>query len=138
VAAARFEIYIRTLRKGTAAPADPAAPPDRSRPAADAAVTWRLLSSNNRDLGRAARLYPDVETCLRTVRHLQGVVADAVAVTSRDGRAQWTWRLQVDAVDVAVSSRAYQRRVQSEYACAAFRGLAPRAEVIETPRFVQS
>jgi hypothetical protein len=129
VAAARFELYVLSRRRGGAPPA------------AGPGVTWRLLSSNNRDLGRAPGTFPDVESCVRMLRNLQGALAGAVAVISRDGRARWTWRLRLnvgdDAVDVAVSSRAYQRRVQSEYACAAFRSLAPGAEVIATPRVVE-
>jgi hypothetical protein len=125
VAAARFEIYIVSRRD--AAGVEPATE----------SVTWRLLSNNNRDLGRAATVFPDIDSCAAAVEYLRGVGERAASISVRDGRADWTWRVQVDQVPVAVSSRRYHRRVQAEYACAVFLGLVPNAEVMNAVRFVQ-
>src|SRR5438445_10846718 len=112
MASARFELYLLP-RRGTDA-ADLPAP---------AEVTWRLLSSNNRDLGRAPRAFPDAVSCLVTVRRLQRLVDGAVALQVRAGRVTWTWRVRLEGVEVAMSSRTYQRRVQAEAACTVFLGL---------------
>ncbi len=97
--------------------------------AAGAGVTWRLLSGNNRDLGRAAAVYPDVLSCLGAVQQMRQLLAVAVAVVSRGAGSAWTWRMQADCHELAVSSRSYQRRVQTEYAFAVFVSLVPDAEV---------
>jgi hypothetical protein len=123
MASARFEIYF--VRRRTEDEAVPAG------------ATWRLLSNNNRDLGRAITVFPSIDSCAAAVELLRRAVAQVVAISSRDGRANWTWQLQLDRVPIAVSSRTYQRRVQAEYACTVFRGLAGTAEVINAVRFVR-
>lgn len=126
MASARFELYLlprRTVAADLPAPAE---------------VTWRLLSSNNRDLGRSATAFPDAGSCLLTVRRLQRLVDRAVAIQLRAGRLAWTWRVRLDGVDLAVSSRTYQRRVQAESACAVFLGLVPTATVTDGPRLARS
>jgi hypothetical protein len=125
VAAARFEIYVVTRR--TAGGIEPVAE----------GATWRLLSNNNRDLGRAATIFSDVDSCAAAVDRLRRLSDRATAASMRDGRADWTWRVHVDQVPVAVSSRRYHRRVQAEYACTVFLGLVPAAEVMNAVRFVR-
>jgi hypothetical protein len=128
VAAARFELYAMA-RSGV----------PRARRQSDAPVTWRLLSGNNRDLGRAAESFPDVAACLTAIERLRIALASpAVTVSSPDGRSRWTWRVAVDSVDGAVSSRVYQRRVQAEAACAVFLALAADAPVTGEVRLVGS
>jgi len=107
-----------------------------SEPVAEGA-TWRLLSNNNRDLGRAATIFSDVDSCAAAVERVRRLGEQAVAVSMRDGRADWTWRVHVDQVAVAVSSRHYHRRVQAEYASTVFLGLVPGAEVMNAVRFVR-
>lgn len=124
MSAARFEIYlVRHQTPGTIESADGA--------------TWRLLSNNNRDLGRAATVFEDVDGCLVAVEHLRRNAGLAAPMSLRAGRADWTWRVQIDQVPVAVSSRRYQRRVQAEYACGVFVGLVETASVMNTVRLVQ-
>jgi len=120
VASARFELYQAPSVDGTAV-----------------GVTWRLLSSNNRDLGRSAQALPDVRSCQATVRRLQELVGDVTVVQVRAGRVDWSWRVRLDGVDVAVSSRTYQRRIQAESACAVFLGLVPEASVAPVPRLAR-
>jgi hypothetical protein len=100
-------------------------------------VSWRLLSSNNRDLGRAAITFPDVPSCQLMIRRLQLLVAEAATVQLRAGRVDWSWRVRLDGADVAVSSRTYQRRIQAESACAIFLSLVPDATVAEAPRLIR-
>jgi hypothetical protein len=124
MSAARFEIYL--VRHQTA----------ENLESTDGA-TWRLLSNNNRDLGRAASIFEDVDGCLVAVEHLRRNAGHTTPVSLRAGRADWTWRVQIDQVPVAVSSRRYQRRVQAEYACGVFLGLVETAAVMNTVRLVQ-
>lgn len=119
MAAARFELY--TPMRATV---------PRARATAGAPVTWRLLSGNNRDLGHAPSLFADAAACLAELDRLRlALLRVTIAVSSPDGRARWIWRVSVDAVDAAVASRVYQRRVQAEAACAVFLELAGGASV---------
>lgn len=124
MAAARFEIYLVRHEPGG------------GTDSADGA-TWRLLSNNNRDLGRAASAFGNVDLCLAAVQYLRRHAADATPVVVRTGRSDWTWRVQVGEVAVAVSSRRYQRRVQGEYACGVFLGLIDDAAVMDAVRLVR-
>jgi uncharacterized protein YegP (UPF0339 family) len=83
-------------------------------------LCWRLLAANNRDVARSATAYTELEACLDAIADLQARITDAVAVATRAGRADWSWRLRLDGDDVAVSSRTYQRRLQCEAACSLF------------------
>lgn len=124
MASARFELYQ--------VPVDPTpATGDAAR------VGWRLLSSNNRDLGRSALAFPDMRTCQLMVRRLQLMIDKVAVVQLRAGRVDWSWRVRLDGADVAVSSRTYQRRIQAESACAVFLGLVPEAGVAPAPRLAR-
>jgi hypothetical protein len=128
VTGARFELYV---------PARPLAGRARRQP--DAPVSWRLLSGNNRDLGRAAATFPDVDECRAAVGRLRAALADPqTSIGSPDGRTRWNWQIWVGPVQAAVSSRVYQRRVQAEAACAVFLSLAAGAPITETVRLVGS
>ncbi|MDI1464427.1 hypothetical protein QEZ54_25985 [Catellatospora sp. KI3] len=99
-------------------------------------VTWRLLSSNNRDLGRSASGYADVGECITAVEVLRAALTDTEPEVYRVNRLAWAWRLDVAADATAVASRAYQRRVQAQTACGLFLKLAALADV--TPAVRQS
>jgi len=96
-------------------------------------LSWRLLAANNRDVARSAVVYGDLAYVLDSVAELQETVGNAIAVSTRSGRADWSWRLRLDARDIAVSSRTYQRRLQCEAACALFVVLVPLAIVDAAP-----
>ncbi|GHJ45581.1 hypothetical protein Cs7R123_29230 [Catellatospora sp. TT07R-123] len=96
-------------------------------------VTWRLLSSNNRDLGRSASGYSDVDDCISAVETLRAALADTEPQVYRVNRLAWAWRLDV-ADTAAVASRAYQRRVQAQTACGLFVKLASVAEITPAVR----
>lgn len=94
-------------------------------------VTWRLMSANNRSIGRAVRDFPDVDSCMSAVRELRGQLASATCVTMRDGPRHWMWRVRVGAAEQAVSSRRYERRVQAKNSCESFLELVRTAEGID-------
>ncbi|MDX8031961.1 hypothetical protein SK803_17180 [Lentzea sp. BCCO 10_0856] len=98
------------------------------RSAARASVTWRLLSANNRGLGKAVAPYPTDSECAKAVAELRELVANGRALLTRDAQL-WSWRLQLGGVDLAVSCRSYQRRLQAQYAFRSFVELAADAPV---------
>lgn len=97
-------------------------------------VSWRFLSANNRSIGRSVGDFPDGESCLRALCDLQKLLPKATVVTVRDELGQWVWRLRVGHLDVAMSTRCYQRRLHAENAGSAFRDLAAAVrDIAELP-----
>jgi hypothetical protein len=117
--------------------------PERGRPgrplrgedlgATDIHLSWRLLAANNRDVARSAVAYGRLDDTLDAVAELQEKVTNAISVSTRSGRADWSWRLRLVGRDIAVSSRTYQRRLQCEAACALFVVLVPLAVLDPAP-----
>ena len=93
-------------------------------------VGWRLLATNNRDLGRSSVTFPDQWACRDAVLLLQKHAPVLRVVTVRSGRSTWTWRLFDGDRIVAVASRDYQRRIQADQAAAVALDLIPRAEFV--------
>ncbi|HEY4024272.1 MAG TPA: hypothetical protein VGM75_36690 [Pseudonocardiaceae bacterium] len=108
MASARFQIVSPSSRAKTV--------DDRPNPS----VIWRFMSGNNRNLGHAVRDFPDVDSCVAEVRELRHGVTAAACVIIRADERNWAWRVRVDDVDYAESSRRYNRRIQAEHACASF------------------
>lgn len=91
-------------------------------PGARPGFLWRLLSSNNIEMGRATAALEDMEACLRRIRRVaEGTNWWAVV---DGGRGRWTWRMRSGHTDLAMSSRPYPRRVQAERAFHRFLELA--------------
>ena len=95
-------------------------------------VAWRLTGANHRELGRSSRVFPDLATAR----------ADAIALHERIDEAQahiltvphtgtWGWRLRLDDVPVATSSRGYARHRECTYNVAAFMAASAVAELSE-------
>jgi hypothetical protein len=94
------------------------------------AYLWRLLSSNNIEVGRSGAAFDDVESCRCRIRRVaQGVGWQAVL---NGGHGRWTWRLRSGHTELAVSSRGYPRRAEAEQAVRRFIHLAisSRATVV--------
>jgi len=102
-------------------------------------TSWRLVGSNQRELGRSARVFPDLETCVADAATITASLDKAVlALSTRT--SQWTWELTVDGEIVAVASRLYQRQRECEYNSRVFLVTAPSAQplsiyVVPHPRF---
>src|SRR5262245_22548288 len=112
--------------------------PDRSSTVELAGYTWRFLSANNRRLGQSARVFSDLDSCWAAVRQLRERLDGLSMVTARDGLRQWVWRVRLDGLDLAVSSRSYQRRVEADHACASFVdqvGQVPHGQAPQVVRF---
>ena len=105
---ARFLIVTRPARSGTG----------RGEPY----TAWRLLSANNRELGRGLADFRDEESCRQAVVRLRTDLDRAVAVMRRDQpTSMWGWRLDVDGQPVALSARSYRRQRECLYNLAQFR-----------------
>jgi hypothetical protein len=92
-------------------------------------TAWRLLSRNNRELGRSPDRYRSTQACVAAVERLRSVAGEAsrvLSVDDRDGR--WCWRLMADGVPVAVSSRSYHRQRECLYSLDHFMTAVTQAE----------
>jgi hypothetical protein len=100
-------------------------------------VSWRLTGANHRELGRSSRVFPD----------LTRARADAATLSERIAQTQptiltvphtgtWGWRLSLDDVGVATSSRGYSRHRECTYNVSAFMAAAAVAAISdnEPPR----
>ncbi|MEV6304399.1 hypothetical protein AB0M02_33680 [Actinoplanes sp. NPDC051861] len=92
-------------------------------------VSWRLLTTNNRDLGRAPGEFPDRDTCRTAASWVREHAAELRVTLTRTGSAGWRWRMSAGDLVVAVSSRDYQRRIQAKHAAEVVLVLLAEAEM---------
>ncbi len=100
-------------------------------------VTWLLVSSNSRPLGRAVRWFGDVPQCradIDAIRDRRDQLTVVLSVVK--GSGQWQWRIDCDRVPVAISSRTYLRQHESDYNVRRFMEALPGAEIMTTLRIV--
>jgi hypothetical protein len=94
---------------------------------------WRLIGTNNHELGRSALSFPTYEQALGAFAELQEGLDRLVQVPSYDRPAgRWGWRLELDGAAVAISGRWYQRDQDSLLGAAKFVELSAEAELAET------
>jgi hypothetical protein len=77
-----------------------------------APVRWRLLSSNNREIGRGGESFADAETCRIAVKELQTVIDEFESVVRRANRNSWIWQLLRDEQLIAMSAHGYDRQIR--------------------------
>lgn len=95
-------------------------------------IRWRLLSANNRELGRGYSLHETAEDCVIAIKTMIGVLEDLVVVTRRREGNLWQWALLADDVPVAVSGHNYDRQIRSQEAVDRFRSQAGVARIGDT------
>ena len=95
----------------------------------DGPVHWRLLSGNNRDLGRGSERFPDEETCLSTVQALLTRRDELEVGLSRTPDGRWGFTLSVDGEVVVASGHGFDRRTRCAQAARRFVQLAGEAEL---------
>jgi len=97
-ASAAAEPPVRAAARTRAAPARP-------EPSGPLGI-WRLLASNNRELGRSGRAYPSFESARDDVLRLQRLVDELVVVGVRGAvSSQFGWIATLDDVPVITSGR---------------------------------
>jgi hypothetical protein len=85
-----------------------------------APVRWRLLGSNNREIGRGAESFADAETCRIAVKELQMVIDEFESAVRRTDRNDWVWQLRSDDRLVVVSAHGYDRQIRCAHGLAQF------------------
>ena len=94
--------------------------------------SWRLITANNRDLGRSAVSVVSYQLARRAVLQLRLVVRRLVQHSTNDPvTGRWGWRFDLDGVPVAASGRWYERDHDARLGAAKFLTLVPEAELIE-------
>ncbi|HJQ43047.1 MAG TPA: hypothetical protein VJ831_08180 [Jatrophihabitantaceae bacterium] len=86
-----------------------------------AALRWRLLSGNNREIGRGAEFFPDAESCRIAVKDLQTALDDLVPAVRRESGHAWVWQLSFGDRVVATSAHGYDRLIRCERGMSQFR-----------------
>ncbi|MFB7290397.1 hypothetical protein [Actinacidiphila glaucinigra] len=100
--------------------------------AAAAAVGWRLVGANNRELGRSAVTYASLVECQAAVLLLREHIGQIRAQLSMaDAGGTWTWRVELAGRDVAVSGRTYHRLRECQQNLGRFLAAVPVAELTE-------
>jgi hypothetical protein len=87
---------------------------------ANAPVRWRLLSANNREIGRGVDEYPDAESCRVGVKVLQSIVDELDGIVRRTSSHEWAWQLRQDGQPIALSGRGFDRLIRCEQGLAQF------------------
>jgi hypothetical protein len=95
---------------------------------------WRLLSGNNRELGRGASAFADLESAVSAVVVLRSRLSDVTTRIVREDRpGEWAWILLLGEHPVARSARTYQRLRECEYSLTGFLEALPDALLIADP-----
>jgi hypothetical protein len=100
-------------------------------------VAWRLTGANHRELGRSSRVFVDLATAREDAVMLHERIDHVQAhILTVPHTSTWGWRLRLDDVPVATSSRGYARHRECTYNVAAFMAAAAVAELAdgEPPR----
>ncbi|MET7949693.1 hypothetical protein [Micromonospora sp. NPDC005324] len=101
-------------------------------------ILWMLVSPNNRPLGRGAVQHEVYARCHESVLELRANVDRIVSQESTvPASGQWTWRIQIADVTVALSSRSYLRARECHYNLGRFLEALPHAEVVAGTRAVR-
>jgi hypothetical protein len=91
-------------------------------------VGWRLLGSNNRELGRSSLAYPDAEAALEAVSVVRRLAASGEAHIVHDRvTGLWIWQLKDAGELVANSGRGFRHERECRYNLEQFRSSAPSA-----------
>jgi hypothetical protein len=94
-------------------------------------IRWRLLSANNRELGRGYAMHASADECLTAIRLMLGALDELIPLTRRREGNLWQWALVADGVPVAISGHGYDRQVRSQEAANRFRAQAGAARVTD-------
>jgi len=77
-----------------------------------APVRWRLLSGNNRELGRGTDEFEDRESCCLTIKQLQIATAALEHTVQRTSSSTWVWLVALEGQVVAASGHRYDRLIR--------------------------
>lgn len=89
---------------------------------------WRLVGSNNREIGRSAQAFTDAAACRTGISFLRRQLAHLDTRISCDENTRWSWRLELNGQPVAHSARVYMRRREAVFNLEQFLAAAPTAD----------
>ncbi|MBV9593888.1 MAG: hypothetical protein JO147_08875 [Actinobacteria bacterium] len=92
-------------------------------------VHWRLLSANNRDLGRGVVGYRDPESCLLSIKLIVISLDGLEMQVRRRESSEWRWTLGTDGEAIVVGAHGYDRQVRCHQAVRQFLDCASTASV---------
>jgi hypothetical protein len=95
-------------------------------------VAWRLTGANHRELGRSSRVFRDLEHARHDACTVhEGIAAAEAHIVTIPNTGTWGWRMSLDEVVFATSSRGYARHRECTYNVAAFAAAAAAAEITD-------
>jgi hypothetical protein len=93
---------------------------------------WRLTGANHRELGRSCRVFPDLAAARDAAADLRDRVQEAeITVLTVPRTGTWGWRLRLDGVAIATSSRGYARHRECTYNASTFVAAAAIADLTD-------
>jgi hypothetical protein len=98
-------------------------------------IVWILVSPNNRPLGLGTTYHEAYADCRESVVLLKANHDRLNPVeTTVELTGQWTWRVELDGIAVAKSSRSYLRTRECQYNLQRFFEAVPNAEIVDGAR----
>jgi hypothetical protein len=81
----------------------------------DDAMVWRLLGTNNRELGRSADQFDTVDACLRGIEAARALIGDTaqprIYFTTDEGAGySWWWTVEQAGSSVITAARTFSRQ----------------------------
>lgn len=110
-------------------------------------VTWRLVGSNNHELGRSPSVYRALGACGAAVERLRERIGEAVPIVAMStgagprgvggavpggagsGIGAWTWHLVLDEQCVAVAVRTFRRQRECRHSLQLFLSATAEAQI---------
>lgn len=92
-------------------------------------VTWRVVAGNNRTLGRSAATFASLVACVEAATRLHreaGRADSSVLFDLTEGH--WRWTVGLAGAPVALSTHAYQRRIECARSLEQFLAAVTHAE----------
>jgi hypothetical protein len=77
-------------------------------------LRWRLLSGNNREIGRGVAEFADEEACRLAVKHLQNGIDGFESSVRRSASSEWTWELTTSGEPAVRSGHPFARQIRCE------------------------
>jgi uncharacterized protein YegP (UPF0339 family) len=100
-------------------------------PAIGPAVKWRLLSGNNRDMGRGVATHRDVAACRQGILDVLLRLDELDPIFIPEGNNSWRWFLRYNGEPIVSSGHAYDRKVRCKEGQVQFLLHAPNAQIRE-------
>ena len=92
-------------------------------------LRWRLLSGNNREIGRGVAEFADAEACRLAVKHLQNGIDLLESSVRRAASSEWTWELTASGEPAVRSGHPFARQIRCEQGLLQFLHQVVDAEV---------